>query len=216
MKIIIVGCGRMGSGLARTLSLRGHTVAVVDREAANFERLGPSFKGKTIAGVGFDRDVLTQAGIQRADAFASVTPIDEENIVAARLASQVFRVPRVIARMYDPRKAEIYRRLGLQTIDPIAWGVNRLAELLCSTQLDTVTSLGGGNIDIVEVEAPPVLVRRRVQDLMVPGEIHVVAISRGGRTFLPTLGTEFEAGDLIHLAIVPASAARLKTMLGLA
>jgi trk system potassium uptake protein len=216
MKIIIIGCGRMGSGLARTLSLRGHTVTVVDREKGNFERLGAGFKGQSIVGVGFDRDVLMAAGIQRADALAAVTPIDEENIVSARLASQVFRVPCVVARTYDPRKAEIYRRLGLRTIDPIAWGVNRVAELLCSTQLDIVATLGGGNVDIVEIDAPPLLVGRQVKDLMVPGEIHIVAISRGGKTFLPTLGTQFAAGDLVHLAIVPASAGRLKAMLGMA
>jgi trk system potassium uptake protein len=216
MKIIIIGCGRMGSGLARTLNLRNHAVTVVDREKGNFERLGAGFKGQTIVGVGFDRDVLSAAGIQLADAFAAVTPIDEENIVAARLASQVFHVPSVVARTYDPRKADIYRRLGLRTIDPIAWGVNRVAELLCSTQLDTVATLGGGNVDIVDVDAPPLLVGRQVKDLMVPGEIHIVAISRGGKTFLPTLGTEFAPGDLVHIAILPASAGRLKTMLGMA
>src|SRR4030042_1184683 len=108
MRIIIIGCGRMGSGLAQTLSLRGHAVTVVDRDPQAFERLGPAFKGKTLTGIGFDRDVLLRAGIERADGLAAVTFSDEANVVAARLASNIFHVPRVVARLYDPRKAEIY------------------------------------------------------------------------------------------------------------
>lgn len=214
MRIIIIGCGRIGSGLARTLSLRNHQVTVIDQDQDNFERLGAGFTGKTIVGVGFDRDVLTRAGIERTDALATVTPSDETNIVAARLASQVFRVPRVLARMFDPRKAEIYRRLGLHTIDTNLWGVNRLADLLCYSQMDAEISLGTGDVDIVKVDAPSLLSGHTVRDLTVPGDIHVVSITRGGKTFLPTLGTAFVTGDLIHLAITPSSADRLKSMLG--
>ncbi len=122
MRIIIIGCGRMGAGLARTLTLRGLTVTVVDSDQAAFERLGPAFSGQTIAGVGFDREVLLKAGIARADGLAAVTSSDDANVVAARLGRQIFRVPRVVARLYDPRKAEIYRRLGIQTISTTAWG----------------------------------------------------------------------------------------------
>ncbi len=216
MKIIIIGCGRMGSGLAHDLSLRGHTITVIDRDPSAFERLGPSFKGRTIAGVGFDRDVLLQAKIERTDALAAVTSSDEANAVIARLASQVFRVPRVVARLYDPRKAEIYHRLGLQTIDPTTWGIHRVGDLLCYSPLDTVLSMGSGGVDIVEIEVPALLVGRKVNELMIPGEIHVIAISRGNKTFLPTLGTVFQGSDLIHLAVVAASSDRLKALLGLA
>src|SRR5512137_1649154 len=111
MRIIIIGCGRVGAGLAQTLSDRRHEVTIVDIDPAAFERLSPGFKGKTVIGVGFDREVLLQAGVERADGFAAVTSSDEANIVAARLARQVFRVPRVVARVYDPRQAEVYRRL---------------------------------------------------------------------------------------------------------
>lgn len=215
MRIIIIGCGRMGSGLARTLALQGHAVTVVDRDPTAFERLGPAFKGQTVVGVGFDRDVLIKAGIERADGLAAVTESDEANVVAARLASQVFRVPRVVARLYDPRKAEIYRRLGLQTIAPVSWGINRMAEMLSYAPLTTTHSLGAGGVDLVDVEAPPLLVGRMVKELFMTGEIHVVAISRGGQTFLPTLGTVFHEGDVIHLAVSAGSLGRLKAILGL-
>jgi trk system potassium uptake protein TrkA len=216
MRIIVIGCGRMGSGLAQALNLRGHAVTVVDNDPTAFERLGPAFKGRTVAGVGFDRDVLLQAGIERADGLAAVTSSDEANVVAARLASQVFRVPRVVARLYDPSKAEIYRRLGLQTIAPVAWGVQQIADLLCFSPLETVLSLGAGGVDIVQAEVPPLLFGRTVSELTVPDEIQVVAVSRGGTTFLPTLGTVFQEGDLVHLAVLAASTDRLMALLALA
>lgn len=216
MKIIVIGCGRVGAGLARTLSLSGHAVTVVDRDPAAFERLGPAFKGQTVVGVGFDRDVLLKAGIERADGLAAVTASDEANVVAARIASQMFRVPRVVARLYDSRKAEIYRRLGLQTIAPVTWGIHRIADLLSYSPLDVVMSLGDGGVDIVEAEIPPLLVGRTVNELTVPGEVRVVAISRGGETFLPTRGTVLQEGDLLHLATLATSADRLKALLGLA
>lgn len=212
MRIVVIGCGRVGAGLAETLGLRGHAVTVVDRDPAAFDRLGKGFKGRTVAGVGFDRAVLVQAGIERADGLAAVTGSDEVNVLVGRLAGQVFQVPRVVARLYDPAKAEIYRRLGLQTIAPVTWGVHRIAELLTFSQFASRLSLGGGEVDIVEAEAPPLLVGRTVNEVTVPGEIHVVAISRGGRAFLPTLGTAFEAGDLVQLAVLAGSAERLAAL----
>jgi trk system potassium uptake protein TrkA len=215
VKIIIIGCGRLGSGLAQTLSLHGHRITAVDNDAAAFERLGPGFKGQTIVGVGFDREVLLKAGIERADGLAAVTASDEVNLVAARTASQFFRVPRVVARVYDPHKAEIYWRLGLQTLTPVTWGINRIAELLTFFPLHPTLSLGRGEVDIVEAEIPPLLVGRAVQEVTAPGEVHVVAISRSSQTFLPIPGTVFQAGDLVHFAILAASADRLKALLAL-
>jgi trk system potassium uptake protein TrkA len=214
VRIIIIGCGRVGSGLAQALCLRNHSVTVVDKDPAAFARLGPTFKGKTVLGIGFDRDVLIKAGIERADGLAAVTASDEANVVAARLASQFFRVPKVVARLYDPRKAEIYDRLGLQTISTTTWGINRIAELLCYSQFEPVVNLGS-EADLVAVDAPPLLVGRTVNDLTVPSEIHVVAITRGGKTFLPTLGTRFQEGDLIQLAIIAGSEQRARAILGL-
>lgn len=214
MKIIIVGCGRVGSRLARTLSLQGHTVTVVDKDPVAFELLGTSFKGKTVTGIGFDQDVLKQAGIQRVDALAAVTSSDETNVVTARLAKRIFRVPRVAARVYDPRKAEIYRRLGLQTISPVALGSVQLAELLSFSHLDTIATLGSGDVHIVDVEIPSLLVGRSINELTINGEIHVVAITRNGKTFLPIRNTSFQDGDLAHLAVVSDSSERLRALLG--
>jgi trk system potassium uptake protein TrkA len=215
MKIIIVGCGRIGSKLARDLSLGGHQVTVIDSDSAAFDRLGPGFKGEKIIGVGFDRDVLAQAGIRHADGFAAVTPSDETNVTVARLARQMFRVPRVVARVYEPRKAKIYRLLGLQTISPIELGSDRLADLLSSSPLETVVSLGNGEVHVVNVEAPAMLVDHSVGDLAAPGEFQVIAITRNGKTSLAARAMVFAYGDLIHMAVNSASMHRLKASLGL-
>ena len=214
MKSIIVGCGRVGAGLAQSLGQRGHVVIVVDQEAAAFERLGTHFTGQTVLGAGLDRDVLLQAGIERVDGLAAVTGSDDTNVVLARLARQAFRVPRVVARLHDPRQAEVYHQLGIQTITPLTWGIQRLSELLCYTHISTTLSLGSGEVDLVEVELPYLLAGRTVNELTLLGEIHVAAISREGRTFLPTLGTVFREGDLVHVVVQGSSAARLTALLG--
>ncbi len=215
MKILIIGCGRMGAGLARALALRDHSITVIDRDPASFAYLGPAFQGQTIVGVGFDRDVLLQAGIERADGLAAVTASDEANIVTARLANQVFRVPRVVARLYDPGKAEIYNRLGLQTISPVTWGIDRIADLLVYSPLDSLYSIGNGSIDLIEFEVPLPWVNRTVKEISIPGETVAAAVSRGTQTFIPGPGTVFQPGDLLHLVVLSSAVDRLKEMLGL-
>lgn len=214
MRILIIGCGRVGAGLAKTLVGGGHSVAVVDKDPLAFEQLGDKFKGQTISGIGFDREVLLKAGIERADGLAAVTSSDEANVVAARIARDIFHVPRVVARLYDIRQAEIYKRLGLQTIAPTGWGINRIADLLLYSPLEIVSSLGSGNVELVEAEVPQLLTGKTVRDLTVAGEIHVVAITRANKTFLPTLGTIFREEDLLHLAVLTTSTNRLKELLG--
>ena len=214
MRILIIGCGRVGAGLATTLAARGHVVAVVDTDPLAFEKLGAAFKGETVVGIGFDREVLLAAGIDRADGLAAVTASDEANVVAARIARDIFHVPRVVARLYDIRQAEIYKRLGLQTIAPTAWGVNRIAELLLHSPLETVLSLGSGDVELIEAEVPQLLVGKMVRELTLPGELHVVSIMRLNKTFLPTLGTIFQAGDMVHLAVLTSSINRIKELLG--
>lgn len=213
MKIIIIGCGRVGSGLAKMLSLRKHDVTVIDNNPDSFEALGPAFNGKTVCGIGFDRAVLKHAGIERCDALAAVTASDDANIVAARMAKKFYRVPRVAARLYDPRKAEIYRRFGLQTISPVSLGISRLAEIMTFSQMNVVGTIGTGEVDCIELEVTLLLVGRTVSQLNVPGEFTVIAISRNGKTILPSSGTVFEEGDLLHLAILSTSTERLKKML---
>jgi trk system potassium uptake protein TrkA len=215
MNILIIGCGRVGAGLAKTLVSRGHSVTVVDKDPLAFEKLGDKFKGQTILGIGFDRDVLLKAGIQRADGVASVTASDEANVVASRIARDIFHVPRAVARLYDVRQAEIYKRLGIQTIAPTGWGITRIADLLLYSPLETVFSIGTGDVELVEIEVPKLLVGRTVRDLTVAGEIHIVSITRDNKTFLPTLGTIFREDDMIHLAVLTTSTSRLKEILDL-
>lgn len=214
MRYLVIGCGRMGAGLARRVEAAGHSVTVVDTDPAAFSRLGEMFSGQKVVGVAFDREVLERAGIRSADGLAAVTGNDEANAVTARLAGRVFQVPRVVARLYDPRQAHIYRRMGLQVIAPVDWGVQRLVELLTFSELGVTASLGSGQVDVVEVEVPALLVGRNAGEVSVAGEILPVAISRGARTFIPTQATVLEAGDMLHLAVVGPSRGRLASLLG--
>jgi len=215
MRVIIMGCGRVGEQVARLMADEGHDVVVIDKDAAALARLGPHFKGRTVKGIGFDRHVLLEAGIEQADAFAATSSSDNVNIIAARIARNIFHVPKVVARLYDPRRAEIYRRLGLITISSTTWGAGRIYELLTHAELDTVLSFGHGEVSLIAVEAPPRLVGRQVRDITVPGEISVVAINREGRARIPLLGTEFRTGDMIYLAVLSSAMDRVEMLLGL-
>jgi trk system potassium uptake protein TrkA len=214
MRIVVIGCGRMGSGVSEALARGGHSVTVVDSDPKAFVRLSPAFPGRTIVGVGFDRDVLAEAGVDRADGLAALSGSDEANAVAARMARVIYRVPRVVARLYDPRKAEIYRRLGLQVISPVTWGVNRVAELLGFTTLDAVFSVGAGGVDIVVAEVPFLLDGRPAGELTAPGEVHPIAITRAGRTLLATPATTLHEGDIVHLAMLSSAGPRAAKLLG--
>ena len=213
MRIIIIGCGRMGRGLAETLVLQRHNVTVIDPEPANLEKLGPDFRGRTLVGIGFDRDVLLEAGIERADGLAAVTELDETNAVIARIAHLLFRVPRVVARLYDPRKADIYRRLGVQTIAPVPWGVERMADMLTYSTVGESHALGTGGVELMKLEVPSHLVGRTVRDLTVPGQIQVIAISRSNETFIPSPGTIFRDRDVLHLTVAAGATEQLRDLL---
>lgn len=214
MKAIITGCGRLGAGLARRLAEAGHTVTVLDVDPGAFTRLGPAFAGQRLVGVGFDRDLLLRAGVEGVDGLAAVTGSDEANAVIARVAQRIFRVPRVVARIYDPGKAHIYRRLGIQVISPVDWGIERMVGLLTFATVGELLALGSGQVDLVEAELPPLLAGRPIAELAAPGEVLPVAISRSGRTFIPTEGAVLEAGDIVHLAVLAASRPRLESLLG--
>jgi trk system potassium uptake protein TrkA len=190
-------------------------VVVIDYDASALARLGPNFKGQRITGIGFDHEVLVKAGIEQADAFAAASASDNANIVAARIAHNIFHVPRVVARLFDPQRAEIYRRLGMLTISSTTWGAERLRELLTSAELDPVMSFGSGEVSLVNIEIPQQLVGRMVKDLTVSGEVIVVAITRQGAAFIPTLGSQFKEGDIVHVAILASALERFKTLLGL-
>jgi len=215
MHVVIGGCGRVGSFLAYMLEREGHTVAVIDKDPGAFENLWEGFSGKRVKGVVFDRDALVEAGIERADAFASVTSGDNSNIVSARLAKEHFRVPRVITRIYDPRRAEIYRRMGILTIASVAWTSNRMLSYLSHPELYSEHQFGNGEVELLRVEVPYLLVGRKAADVNVPGEVRVVSVVRGGSAFLATRGTEFQEGDILHIAVAKESEGKLERLLGL-
>lgn len=215
MNIIIMGCGRVGEQLSRLMVDEGHQVAIIDQDINALNRLGPEFKGRKVRGIGFDRDVLVEAGIQEADAFAATSSSDNANIVAARIARNVFGVPRVITRLYDPRRAEIYKRLGLLTISSTTWGAERIRELLTHSELDPTLSFGNGEVSLLALETPPQLVGRLVRNITVPGEVNVAAIVRDGRAFMPIGGTEFQSRDMIQFIVLSTSMDRFKDMVGL-
>ncbi len=215
MKVIVVGLGRMGTGLSLSLIKKGHKVTAIDSNQEAFKLLGKDFAGTKIMGFGFDRDVLLKARIDKVDAVVACTESDEINAVIARVARNVYRVPHVVARLYDSRKAEIYRRLGIQTISTTAWGIERATELLTYNRLDNVYELGNGNVNIIRIEVPSLLVGRKVKDLTVLGEILVVSISRNDKTFIPTLGTVLEAEDVLYIIVLSSATGKLKSMLDL-
>jgi trk system potassium uptake protein TrkA len=215
MKVIVVGCGRMGAELALALAREGKEVTVVDRDPRAFARLGAGFTGTRVEGIGFDRDVLVRAGVERSDALAALTSGDNVNIVTARIARTIFRVPKVVARVYDPRRAEVYARLGLQTVSTTAWGASRVQQLLVHGELNVIRSIGSGGLSIVEHEVPSYWVGRDVGHVSVPGEISVTAILRKEAALLPARETVFQQGDLAVIAVMAHARGRLEHLLGL-
>jgi trk system potassium uptake protein TrkA len=216
MKVIIVGLGRMGTGLSLSLAKKGHQVTVIDTNPEAFETLGDNFQGTKIIGFGFDRDILNKARIDQVDALVACTESDEINAVIARVARNVYRVPRVIARLYDSRKAEIYRRLGIQTLSTTTWGIERATEILTYSSLDSVYEMGNGNVNLVRIEVPSLLVGHSINEITAIGEINVVSISRNNKTFIPTLGTILEAEDTLYISVISSATNKLKSMLDLA
>lgn len=215
MRVVIVGCGRVGASVARQLSQEGHDVVVIDKDPAAFENLGKVFQGQTIEGIGFDKGVLEQAVVEKADAFAAVTSGDNSNIVCAVIAKDVYRVPIVAARIFDPRRAEIYRSLGVPTVSAVVWAAHQIRDLLSHRNISSHISLGNGEVEILEIEASMRLAGKKVADLNIPGEIQVVAITRLGKAFMPTTETTFEENDKIEVAVLSTAMPRLENMLSL-
>ena len=215
MHIIIVGCGRVGAQAAAALSRDGHSVVLVDRDARSFRRLPKTYTGKTLAGVAFDKETLEQAGIAQADAFVAVTNGDNSNIVSARVAKEVYRVPIVISRIYDPQRAEIYRRFGVMTFAPTIWGANKVIELVTRGQLGPEFAFGNGEVEMLATSTPEHLLGKPVTMLNVPGEVQVAVIIRMGKPVIPVSGTRFEPNDRVHLVVDCSAVNKLKRMLGL-
>jgi trk system potassium uptake protein TrkA len=199
--VIIVGCGRVGSELTIQLGKAGHDVTIVDKRPSAFDRLPPGFEARTIVGLGFDRELLVEAGVKEADAFISVTNGDNSNIVSARVAREYFHVPKVIARIYDPRRAEIYERLNIPTVATTTWGVKQILLMLSHEREEIKESLAGGDLFRMRLEIAPHLVGKPVRALNVDGKILVAGVDRGGHGFIPIASSSFQEGDVVHLIL---------------
>lgn len=196
----------MGSTLAHSLDDLGHTVAVIDMETRAFRKLGQDFRGQTITGVGFDRQTLESAGIERAGAFAAVSSGDNSNILAARVARETYGVASVVARIYDPRRAEIYQRLGIPTVATVAWTAGQMLRgLLPMGTLEEYRD-PTGTMALAQIHVSDMWLGRRVSSLEVASGSRVAFITRYGATLLPTSETVVQEGDLVH-ALYPTSAA---------
>lgn len=212
-QIIILGCGRVGVELARSLSEKKHTVTVVDSNARSFDRLGPDFTGRTVQGQAIDQDVLMRAGIETADAFAAATSSDSINIVAARVARDIFHVEHVVARIYNPRRAAIYERLGLQTVASSSWGAQRIEQLILHSELENVGAAGNGEVQFYEIDVPDEWAGRSMAEL-VPAEHAIpIALTRGGKTCLPNSVFTLQAHDLLQVSATAEGASVLRKRL---
>jgi trk/ktr system potassium uptake protein len=214
MHIIIIGCGRVGAQAAGVLAREGHSVVVIDRDPRSFRRLSKSFAGTTLLGIGFDRELLEKAGVPRADALVAVTSGDNTNIVCARVAKETYRVPIVISRIYDPQRAEIYRRFGVLTFAPTVWGANKVTELITTPQLGREYAFGSGEVEMLSAWVPGHLVGKPVSTLNVPGEIQVATILHMGKPVIPVSGTRFEEKDQLHVLVLKSSVSKFRKMLG--
>lgn len=215
MYIIIMGAGRVGSRLAKVLTLEGHEVTIIDKNPKAFRRLGAT-KVNQIEGVGFDLDVMQEAGIEKADAFIAVTNGDNSNIVGSLIAKNRFRVPKVIARIYDPLRERLYQTFGIQTISSTSWAANKIKSMISHVELVRHMSLGNGEVEVVEAEIFPQLAGKKVADLTVPGEISVISIIRYGRSFVPSSETVLEEKDGIAFTVTSTAIPTLKKLLYLA
>jgi trk system potassium uptake protein TrkA len=201
LHVVIMGCGRLGSTLAHKLDARGHSVAVIDQNADAFRRLGAEFGGITVTGIGFDRDVLRAAGIDRADAFASVSSGDNSNIISARLARETFGVSRVVARIYDSKRAQVYERLGIPTVATIRWAADRMVRHLVPEGTVEVFRDPTSSVSIVEAPLHRDWVGRTVGALEDATGARVAYLMRFGIGSLATSSTVLQDGDQVFMVV---------------
>jgi trk system potassium uptake protein TrkA len=199
--VVIMGCGRVGSTIAHSLEVAGHTVSVVDQDAGAFRRLGPDFQGRQITGVGFDRDTLIEAGIETADAFAAVSSGDNSNIISARVARETFGVANVAARIYDPKRAEVYARLGIPTVATVRWTADEMLRRLLPEGTHSIWSDPTGHVVLAEVTYDDSWVGKSVAKIEELSGARVAFVTRYGDAMLVTPTTALQDGDLLHLLV---------------
>ena len=207
MNVIVVGCGRVGSQLATLLSVEGHNVTVIDKDDDAFRRLGDTFNGETIKGLGFDEEILTGAGAATCDVFAAVTNLDNTNLMAAEVARKIFNIKRVVARLYNPLRERTYEQLGLEYVCGTSLVAASLHERIESGHSHYVDAFG--DVEIRYFSIADNLVGRTVASIAVEGKILPAIIRRGGQTFIPTGATVFEQGDVLRVAVKSTYATKL-------
>ena len=208
-----MGCGRVGSTLARSLEKRGHTVAVIDLDVESFRRLGPDFAGKTVKGVGFDREVLMEAGIDQADGFAAVSSGDNSNILSARVVRETFDVHNVVARIYDPGRAEVYERLGIPTVATVRWTADQVLRRLLPGGSEPHWRDPSGSVRLMEVHVDRSWVGRSVGQIENATGARVPFLFRMGSGTVPSRSTLFQDGDLLYAAVLDKELAQVEAVL---
>ena len=203
-----MGCGRVGSTLARSLEERNHTVAIIDSEPDAFRRLGPGFNGDKITGYGFDQGVLEKAGIRRADAFAAVSSGDNSNIIAARVARETFGIERVVARIYDPGRAEVYQRLGITTVATVKWTADQVLRRLLPAGAEPDFRDPSGTIRVDQIIAPDAWVGSKTLSFQMQTGARIAWIDRLGEGVLPMRDSMIQEGDMLHLVMREADAGK--------
>lgn len=209
MYVVIMGCGRVGSTLAQSLESRGHQVAIIDQSADAFRRLPPGFEGRMVEGVGFDREVLIEAGIEQADAFAAVSSGDNSNIISARLAREIFGIDIVVARIYDAGRAAVYQRLGIPTVATVKWTADQVMRRLLPEGADTEWVDPSGTVRLAEVHAAKDWVGQPVTAVEESSGARVAFLTRYGDGLLPSADTVIQEGDLIHVVMRVDDTARV-------
>src|ERR687888_593178 len=204
-----MGCGRVGSALAQTLEQQGHTVAVIDQDPTAFRRLGAGFGGRRVTGVGFDQDTLREAGIEEAGAFAAVSSGDNSNILAARVARETFGVENVVARIYDPRRAEVYQRLGIPTVATVRWTADQMLRRLLPEGSEPMWRDPSGEVVLAEVTVDPSWIGEKVGTLEEAAEIRVAFLARMGDAIVPDADTVIQDGDIVHVMARAADMERI-------
>ena len=202
-----MGCGRVGSSLATALEAAGHSVAIIDQSKEAFRRLGADFKGRTVVGVGFDRDTLLEAGIDGADAFAAVSNGDNSNILAARVARENYGVTNVVARIYDPGRAEIYQRLGIPTVATVIWASDQILRRILPGGARSDWRDATGTVQLLEVHPHLNWYGRPISELETATESRVAFLTRLGEALIPDEHTVLQDGDLVHMTILDAQLA---------
>jgi trk system potassium uptake protein TrkA len=199
--VVIMGCGRVGSTLARSLEDRNHTVSIIDNDPDAFRRLGPSFNGDKVTGFGFDQEVMEKAGVRRADAFAAVSSGDNSNIIAARVARETFGIEQVVARIYDPGRAEVYQRLGITTVATVKWTADQVLRRIMPAGAEPDFRDPSGTIRVDHIGVPERWIGERTIHFQEQSRTRIAWIDRLGEGMIPTRETVMQEGDMLHLVL---------------